>query len=262
LFIFLNIWFTLVFVFSTIIIMCYHISLTKKDETIRKRFEIPQSDLNVYIPFYHRNGFEQEPIYIIKDVEPFKLTPAYWGMLPESYHLSQRRAFLKKSNTLNARAEGLLESPMFQKPIKHNRCLILADGFFEPHGFNGRNYPHYITYRDNGIMGIAGIYTELEEHVFTVSLITTLANDYFKKIHNKKNNLGEYRMPLILDERDEFDWLDTHSQIQQVNDLLSSFTNKEFQSYTVSKDVMNSHVKSDYSDILNKVDYPELQTLF
>ena len=248
--------------FSAIIVMCYHISLTKKDETIRKRFDIAQSDLNVYTPFYHRNGFEQEAIYIIKDIEPFNFRPAYWGMLPESYNLNQRRAFLKKSNTLNARAEGLLESPLFNKSIEHNRCLILADGFFEPHGFNGQNYPHYITYKDHSIMGIAGIYTELDEHVFTVSLITTLANDYFKNIHNKKNNLGEYRMPLVLDESDECDWLDTNLQIEQVNELLSSFTNKEFESYTVSKDVMNSHVNSNYSNILNKVNYPELHTLF
>lgn len=242
--------------------MCYHISLTKKDETIRKRFDIAQSDLKGYKPFYHRNGFEQEVIYIIKDVEPFKLTPAYWGMLPESHNINQRSAFLKKSNTLNARAEGLFESALFNKPIENNRCLIIADGFFEPHGFNGQNYPHYIKYKDNTIMGIAGIYTKLDVDVFTVSLITTLANDYFKNIHNKRNSLGEYRMPLVLDESDEFDWLNTHSQIQHVNELLHFFTNKEFKSYTVSKDVMNSHVNSNYSNILNKVDYQALQTLF
>lgn len=242
--------------------MCYHISLTKKDETIRKRFDVSQSDLNIYKPFYHRNGFEQEVIFIIKDIEPFNFVPAYWGMLPENYNINQRKEFLKKSNTLNARAEGLIESPLFHKPIENDRCLIIADGFFEPHGFNGQNYPHYIKYRDDSIMGIAGIYTELEEHVYTVSLITTLANDDFKKIHNKKNTLGEYRMPLILNESDELDWLDPNLEMQQVNELLNSFTKKEFESFTVSKEVMNSHINSNYSDILNKVDYPELHTLF
>lgn len=245
-----------------ITVMCYHISLTKKDETIRKRFDIAPSDLNVYKPFYHRNGFEQEVIYIIKDSQPVHFAPAYWGMLPEGYNINQRRTFLKRSNTLNARAEGLLESPLFHKPIENNRCLIIVDGFFEPHVFNRKNYPHYITYKDNSIMGIAGIYTELDEHVLTVSLITTLATDYFKKIHNKKNTFGEYRMPLVLDERDELDWLNTNLKMEQVNKLFSSFTNKEFESYPVSKEVMNAHINSNYAHILNKVDYAELHTLF
>lgn len=242
--------------------MCYHISLTKKDETIRKRFDISKGPLDRYKPFYHRNGFENEFIYIIKDIEPFNFTPAYWGMLPENYNFDQRSGFLKKHNTLNARAEGLLESPLFNKPLETNRCLIIVDGFFEPHSFKGNNYPNYIRYSDSTIMGIAGIYTKLEDNAFTVSLITTLANDYFKKIHNKKNKHGEYRMPLVLDERDELDWLDPNLPIQQVNTLLTSFTNKQFEAYAVSKDVMNSHKNSNYPSIINKVEYPEFNTLF
>ncbi len=242
--------------------MCYHISLTKKDETIRKRFEINDSCLKGYKPFFHRNGFEQDVIYIIKDIELFNFARAYWGLLPERYTIKQRASFLKKTNTLNARAEGLCDSPLFKKPLETNRCLIIADGFFEPHTVKGQNFPYYIRYTDSSIMSIAGIYTKLEDDSYTVSLITTLANEYFKEIHNKKNKHDEYRMPLILDKSDELDWLDLNLPLQQVNELLHTFTDKEFESHTVSKDVMNSHVNSNHPYILNKVEYQELNTLF
>ena len=104
-------------------------------------------------------------------------------------------------------------------------------------------------------MGIAGIYTELDDNVFTVSLITTLANDYFKKIHNKKNNLGEYRMPLVLDASDECDWLDTNLQIEQVNELLSSFTNKEFEKNLLEEiKIFDSNYEKKYIYFVNKFD--------
>ena len=242
--------------------MCYHISLTKKDESIKKRFNLASNQLNDYKPFYHRSGFENNLIYIIKDIEPNNFEPAYWGMLPETYNLNQRTDFLKRTNTLNARAEGLIDSPLFKEPFEQNRCIILADGFFEPHSFNGKNYPYYIKYQDESIMGIAGIYSKTYEGIYTVSLITTKANSYFEGIHNKKNKYGEYRMPLVLDEAAEMNWLNPTLPFKEANSLLSSFTNKNFQSYTVCKDVMNSHKETNYRDILKKVEFQELNTLF
>jgi len=242
--------------------MCYHISLTKKDESIKKRFNLSPNQLKGYRPFYHRSGFENKSIYIIKDMEPYNFLKASWGMLPKTYNFSQRKDFLKRTNTLNARAEGLLDSPLYKEPLEQNRCIILADGFFEPHSFNSKNYPYYIKYEDESIMGIAAIYSKTYDGIYTVSLITTTANSYFEEIHNKKNKYDEYRMPLILDEGVEKKWLNSSLPIQDVNSLLSSFTNKKFQSYTVSKDVMNSHIETDYRDILKKVEYQELNTLF
>ena len=73
--------------------MCYHISLTKKDDSIKKRFDMAPIQLKAYQPFFHRNGFENSCIYIIKDMEPYNFSAAYWGMLPETYNLNQRKDF-------------------------------------------------------------------------------------------------------------------------------------------------------------------------
>ena len=69
-------------------------------------------------------------------------------------------------------------------------------------------------------------------------------------------------MPLVLDKKDEFKWLNPNLTEAQINELLFTFTSKEFESYPVSKDVINSHIISDRSDILQRVDYDELNTLF
>ena len=69
--------------------------------------------------------------------------------MPENYNIYQRTGFLKKTNTLNARAEGLFDSPLFKTPSFESRCLIIADGFFEPHSRDNKTFPHYIHYKNN-----------------------------------------------------------------------------------------------------------------
>lgn len=242
--------------------MCFHTSLTAKKEIIEKRFDANFSQFDVFEPYYHLSGFDEGFVYIIKQDEYNLIEPSYWGLLPPDYNIYQRKGFLKKTNSLNARAEGLFESPLFKKPIIENRCLIIADGFFEPHKRNNESFPHYIRYRDKSLFAFAGIYTELDDEVITASIITTLANPFFKEIHNSPNRLGEHRMPLVLDENQENDWLNPNLNKDDINDLLFSFTSKEFEAYPVTKDVMNSHKNSNNQNALEPVFYEQLNTLF
>jgi putative SOS response-associated peptidase YedK len=242
--------------------MCFHASLTKEEKAIEKRFKIAAESLDGYKPYYHFNGFEQKHLYIIKQNEDDVLTPSYWGLMPEDSNIYGRTGFLKKTNTLNARAERLFDSPLFKTPTFENRCLILADGFFEPHSRDNKSFPHYIRYKNKELFAFAGIYTELYDDLYTASIITTLANPFFKEIHNKKNRLGEYRMPLVLDEKDEFEWLNTNLNEAQIRELLFTFTSEEFEAYPVSKDVFKKDVVSDRANILQEVNYDELNTLF
>lgn len=242
--------------------MCFHASLTKKEKEIEQRFTVTSESLIGYKPYYHFNGFEQKHLYIIKQNEEDVITPSYWGLMPDDYNIYQRTGFLKKTNTLNARAEGLFDSPLFKTPTINNRCLIIADGFFEPHSRDNKTFPHYIHYKDNGLFAFAGIYTKTVDNSYTSSIITTIANPFFKEIHNKTNRLGEYRMPLVLDKKDELEWLNPNLSETQIRELLFTFTSEEFEAYPVSKDVINSHIVSNRADILQRVNYDELNTLF
>jgi len=236
--------------------MCFHTSNTKKAIKLENRFVAKFEDIEVYDPYYHLNGFDFGYVYGILQEDQDAIEPLKWGMLPEDY--SDAQTFRKKFNTLNARSEKALESHMYREPLKERRCLILADGFFESKQVNGNSYPHFIRYKSYEPFAFAGIYNKHDDGVFTCSILTAEANPYMAEIHNTKK-----RMPLILDKEYERKWLANSLTDLEINEMIKNcFTKEEFEAYTVSKDVTNSRIKSNRLDILNKVNYQELNTLF
>lgn len=111
-----------------------------------------------------------------------------WGFKP---------AWSKYNPVINARAESLLRSKMFQESAHYRRCLVLADGFYEPKGPRGaKNRPWYLfEFADQRTFAIGGIWIE---EGFTI--ITCDANSLISPIHD--------RMPLIIDRRNWEAWLD------------------------------------------------------
>jgi len=245
--------------------MCFHISNRKESyKIIEKRFDASFRYKEVYEPYYHFNGFEKKFLYLIPQEAPNTIIPSYWGLMPEEMNLSKRTSFLKKTNTLNATYERLHSSQLFKKHIMKNRCLIIADGLYEPHkAINSKQaIPYYFQYKDQSLFTFAGIYSELDDDLFTASIITVEANNQFKKIHNKPNKNGSYRMPLIVDESQEHKWLSSKLNNDNIDELLFSFTSKELKAHPVSRDVFNRYKKSDRANITDLVNYSELNNLF
>ena len=241
--------------------MCFHLSNTKKATKVEDTFKARFEDANVYDPYYHFNGWENKSLYIIKQDETHLIEPAYWGVMPEDYSIKKRSDFLRKTNTLNARNDNLYSSRLYSQFIEYQRCLVIAEGFFEPHHYQGVSYPYYIKPQNNGLIAFAGIYSETLEGDFTASIITTTANNYFEEIHNRKSKKGDYRMPLILDQVNYDNWLDVDLNEPGVKELLKSFTKSEFVSHPVSRDLFSNKINSNRANILNEVPY-KLNTLF
>ena len=51
-----------------------------------------------------------------------------WGLIPEK--TADPDSF-KTFSTTNARAETILEKPIWKGPFQHSRCLVVLDGFYE-----------------------------------------------------------------------------------------------------------------------------------
>jgi putative SOS response-associated peptidase YedK len=51
-----------------------------------------------------------------------------WGLVP---HFTKGLKDFRDFSTINARAEGIMNSPTWRRPFKRRRCLIPADGFYE-----------------------------------------------------------------------------------------------------------------------------------
>jgi putative SOS response-associated peptidase YedK len=243
--------------------MCYSTTLRKKREKIEQKllgnleaeFVIPLE----YMPYYHLNGFSHGNLYIIKMDEPKKIYPASWGLVP-NWATHNPEAFLKKSNTLNARAETIFEKASFKESAEDKRCLILSDGFFEPHHENGVSIPHFCYQPskdcpEGDLFLFAGLYNELDDELFTTTIITVEANKFFSEVHNKRK-----RMPLVL--ADDFfeDWLDYGMNSMQIHELMDfGFTSNEFKAHPVTRELYKKGIDTNKPKFIQPV---EKDTLF
>jgi len=178
--------------------LCFDISPTKIKQLVKKNQTAEFYKNFDYTPYYHVSGFTYPTVSIIKMDESNIIYPSTWGFIPD-WAEKDIPSFRKKYNTLNAKSETILSSKMYDSSAREKRCLIIADGFFEPHKKNAMSIPYYcylpstefVDGRD--LFVFAGIYNEFKENSFSCSIITTEANDFFSEIHNVKK-----RMPLVL----------------------------------------------------------------
>lgn len=238
--------------------MCYDKSLTKSQQDLENYYGYQEHVFDppfVYESYYHVKGFDKPIIYIIPQQDPFKILPATWGLVPkvkEFYEDGKE----KKYDYLNTKSENLFKVKAWEASIRHYRCLIFCDGFFEPHHRGELTFPYYCYIpegTDRKLFCFAGIYTEHEDEVYTASIITTEANEFFSQVHNKRN-----RMPFVFDEIYQWEWLKEDLTDEMIKDILKEgFTKDEFAKYTVSKDLYQP-TNTNLPGILDKVVYRDL----
>ncbi len=173
-------------------------------EAIAKRFKV-KIDLNsTLIQSNEFNGFSHPKCSIITNQDPMSIENSVWGMLPAGSKNRNTRSY-----TLNARIETLQRKPSFKHAV-NNRCLILADGYYEWKDViiagKKRKVKYLITGTDGLPFLFAGLYVvEFNEYdniqSKSFSIVTTNANEVVAKIHSKK------RMPVIVKDNDVENWL-------------------------------------------------------
>lgn len=182
--------------------MCFHYKQTKNGLELEKQYKIPLSQ-GVHIePVTYVNGFAHPQVPIVAHDQK-KIELAQWGLMPS---FATDKSFAK--NTLNARIETLQDKPSFMD-YTQNRCLILADGFYEWQWLNskGTHKQAYFITSQHRLFAMGGIYAFYEDNyeqktIKTVSILTTQANDLMCEIHNTKK-----RMPVVIKPQDFDVWL-------------------------------------------------------
>jgi putative SOS response-associated peptidase YedK len=180
--------------------MCSRYSLTSPAEAVRAYFR--HHNEAVFPPRY--NIAPTQPVAIVRPDHAGRreLVLVRWGLIPP--WVKDTRTF---SLLINARAESAAEKPAFRGAMRHKRCLVPADGFYEWTGVKGRKRPHLLRLASGGPMALAGLYehwlgadgSELD----TMAILTVAANASVARLHD--------RMPAILSP-DQFDaWLDVRA---------------------------------------------------
>lgn len=183
--------------------MCFHSKQSKKAQTVEKRFNATVENITLFESQTEFNGFSYPKTPIITNTNTSKVQLFNWGLIPKWSNNIDIRQY-----TLNARIETIKEKASFKHNIK-NRCLIIADGFYEWKWLDnkGKNkQKHLISLPNNELYAYAGIYDQwinedTGEIINSYAIITTEANELMAEIHRKK------RMPVILNPEDEINWL-------------------------------------------------------
>ena len=167
-------------------LMCGRYSITSAPEAIRALFryeEEPQFPARYNIA-------PTQPIPVVRLIDGKRhFALMRWGLLPS--WVKDPAAF---SLLINARGESVCNKPAFRAAMKHRRCLIPADGFYEwqagPHG----KQPFYIRAKSGQPLAFAGLWETWTgpngEELDTAAIVTTRANRSLSGLHD--------RMPVIV----------------------------------------------------------------
>jgi putative SOS response-associated peptidase YedK len=207
--------------------MCGRFVLYSNLEEIKEAFGIQQV------------RWEPEPSYNIAPTQDVavvvrreagnSLEKMHWGLIP----------FWAKdpkigSRMINARSETLSEKASFKRPFKDQRCLVIADGFYEWAKTDHGKVPNFIRSKSQRPLGLAGLYDVWKspqgEAITSCTIVTTQPNEFMQPIHN--------RMPLILHASDEATWLDpTTPDIDEWLSALAPYPSQDMEAYEVSRSV-------------------------
>ena len=115
---------------------------------------------------------------------------------------------------INARAESVLEKPLFHDGIRNNRCVIPAVSFYE---WDKNKIKVTFSKSDNTIFYLAGFYL-IKEGKNHFVILTTQANESVIATH--------HRMPLFFEANQVRDWIFSKTPEQylklQMPELVSS----------------------------------------
>ena len=194
-------------------------------------------------PNYNVAPTQQVPVIIQQDgVRQIK--KRRWGLVP----------FWAKDTTIgsrmiNARVETLASKPAFKAALKHRRCLIPANGFYEWASKSGSKKPFYFHLPSSEPMVFAGLWEiwkpEDGEPYKSCAIITTEASEAVREIHN--------RMPLILKPEAFGHWLDPENKnVAGIEETLKAEYVKDIDRYPVSKLV--NRVENNSEECIKRVE--------
>lgn len=180
--------------------MCSRYALTSPPEAVRNAFG--HVNEMAYPPRY--NIAPSQPVAIVRldFAGRREMALVRWGLIP-----SWIKDPGKVSTMINARAETAGQKPSFRGSLRHRRCLVPADAFYEWSGPAGRKRPNMLRPAKGGPMALAGLWEHWlgadGSEIETMAILTVPANSSVRRVHD--------RMPAILEPGQFEAWLDVSS---------------------------------------------------
>lgn len=247
--------------------MCYNTRITREAKELENWYKIKrllgEMDENEELIYNSANGFAHPYMWIIPQEKPNNMLPVKWGLIPHYKKDVDPKEYYKETirwgSGLNAKSEKLFDSNNYKNSALTKRCIIPVDGFFEPHRIENVkkpfSVPFYFHRKNDDPVHLAGIYAVTPDKMVTFTILTKEATPLFAKIHNKK-----FRRPVILQDADIDVWLDSTLSESDVMDVINDdLPDLSFEAYPISTDLYKRSGEGDRPDIIDKVEYEEIE---
>jgi putative SOS response-associated peptidase YedK len=221
--------------------MCGRYIEVQKVEVLEKRFHVTVSEDMDYKPSYNISPGQFAPV--ITNERPnelqmfqFGLTP-FWSKKPMYLFNARSEGDKNRENDPNyTGAKEIIRKPAFRKPIRSQRCLVIADAFIEGTTEKGLSEPYVVYLRnENRPFAFAGIWDRWEnkengEILNSFSIITTVANELIQKFPH-------HRSPVILPKEYERTWLSDDTSMDYLLDILKPYPSDLMNAYPISSKI-------------------------
>jgi putative SOS response-associated peptidase YedK len=239
--------------------MCYNLAAKQRIKALQEKYGVKFDEELARHGYYQVSGFSHPHLPVLSQQNSGTFESMQWGLIP-SWATTEEKAWELSNMALNAKAETIFEKQMFRNCIIRKRCILPVDGFYEWREVAQRKYPYYIYPKDETLFTFGCIYDTwinpgTGEIINSFSIITTEANGVMSMIHNSKK-----RMPLILSDSDWKKWIDTATTQKELKELLKPSANEILAYRTISKDISNKGMDTNYPEIQTEVSYPEITT--
>jgi len=139
-------------------------------------------------------------------------------------------------------ARGIITKPSFRKPIRSQRCLVIADCFIEGTTKEKLSKP-FVVYLKEGErpFALAGIWDkwvnpETGEIIRSFAIVTTVANELLQMIPH-------HRSPVILPRHLEQSWLNSDIPLSDVTDMLKPYPAEKMNAYPIDPAIKNPRAR-------------------
>ena len=175
------------------------------------------------------NAAPAQNLPVITNEDPGRVQLFRWGLIPD---------WAKEENVgykmINARKEGITEKASFRKAVRQQRCLVLANSFYEWRAVGKTKIPFSIRPTDQELFAFAGIWNrwvnrETGEEIPTFAIITMDASPFMQQLHD--------RMPAVLPASSAHRWIDPKVSFEEAFSLLQQYPPSRMRAFEVSREV-------------------------
>jgi putative SOS response-associated peptidase YedK len=231
--------------------MCGRFTLHTEREVLARRFQVDLGKIGEAESYY--NIAPTRSILTVYTAGSGRTAAQMrWGLVP-----SWAKDVSKLPSMINARVETASTRPAYRRPFRQQRCLILADGFYEwgPSDLRrSKRTPFWFSLASGEPFAMAGLWSSWRppgepeaKQQLSCTILTGPANEAVARVHD--------RMPIILHPEAEDPWVDLElRETEAIRALLAPIPADALLAVPVSRRVNSP--RNDGPDLIQPVPEP------